>query len=59
MTGFVSCVVLCRCCKVLLLVCEDIPMGMQPQPRRESGLMVVGSCIMLPPKVWSDFARLR
>jgi hypothetical protein len=23
-------IVLCRCCELMLLVCEDIPMGMQP-----------------------------
>ena len=30
-------IALCRCCELLLLVCEDIPMSMQPAPSRESG----------------------
>jgi hypothetical protein len=29
-TGSLSRIALCRCCELLLLVCEDIPMGMQP-----------------------------
>ena len=30
-------IALCRCCELLLLVCEDIPMGTLPATPRESG----------------------
>jgi hypothetical protein len=44
----VSRIALCRCCELLLLVCEDIPMGMQPPSSRVwRRQRISGSCAML------------
>ena len=50
-------IVLCRCCELMLLVCEDIPMGMQPPPLEGVAKRTSGSSAMHGPSVRSDFLR--
>ena len=50
-------IALCRCCELLLLVCEDIPMGMQPPPLESVAKRISGSSAVLGPTVRSDLLR--
>ena len=55
-TGSGRRIVPCRCCELLLLVCEDIPMGMKPPPL-ERVAKRTSSSAMQGPWVRSDFLR--